>query len=110
VLVSDLIFQTREVLQDMAGDRYTDDRIIRALNLGVLDLRRVRPDVFIGRYHEPTFQATLPGEVFPLPSEIVPSLIKYMAGWVELADDEYTNDGRAAALLGAFGTDLGARR
>jgi hypothetical protein len=107
MLVSDLMAAVRDVLQDDDADRYSDARLLRGLNLGILDLRRVRPDHFIGRYSEPTWQASALTDVFPLPEVVVPSLVKYVSGWVELADDEYTQDGRAAGLLSAFRTDLG---
>ena len=108
MLVSDMIAMVRDVLQDDDADRYSNARLIRGINLGVLDTRRVRPDLFIGRYSEPTWQATALSDEFPLPEVIVPSIVKYTAGWAELADDEYTTDGRAASLLTAFRTDLGA--
>jgi hypothetical protein len=106
-IVSDLITLVRETLQDMDGDRYTDLRIIRALNLGVLEVRRTRPDYFIGTYDEPTWLASDLNETVPLPQNVLPSVIVYATGWIELGDDEYANDGRAAALLKKFSTDLG---
>jgi hypothetical protein len=94
--IADIILQVREVLQDLDGDRYSDERIIRAINLGILDLRRVRADYFIGRFAEPTFQAELPSDVYPLTDFSLPAIVKYAAGWVETSDDEYVSDGHVS--------------
>ena len=91
----------------MDGDRYTDSRIIDALNLGVLDTRRSRPDMFIGRFDDATPQFTGLTETFSLPEVIVPPLVAYAVGWIEMGDDEYTQDGRAAALMKKHSSDLG---
>jgi hypothetical protein len=107
MLVSHIIAAVRDVLQDDDEERYKDDRLIRGLNLAVRDMRRVRPDFFIGRFSEPVWQATALTDVYPYPEVTFPSVVKYVSGWAELADDEYTTDGRAAGLLGAFRTDLG---
>lgn len=109
MLVGSLVMRVRETLQDVDDrDRYTDARIIEALNLGILDLRRLRPDAFIGRYSEPTYQIgtdqTLP---FDLPEIYIPPLVAYAVGWIETADDEYADDGRAVAMMKKFATDLG---
>jgi len=104
--VSVLVSRVRETLQDMDLDRYTDARIIAALNLGILDTRRIRPDYFIGRFAQPAYQIVAATEEFDLPETLIPSLIRFAVGWVELADDEYATDGRAAAMLKMFEGDL----
>ena len=107
MICSDLVARARETLRDFDKDRFTDDRIVAALNLGILDIRRSRPDFFIGRYAAPTFQITTLIAVFDLPDAIIPPLIQYAVGWIETADDEYSTDGRAAAMTKEFGNKLG---
>jgi hypothetical protein len=97
-------------VQDLDGDRYTDDRIIRAINLGLLDLRRVRPDYYIGMYDTPTYQAVSLDETYPLNEQSFPAIVKYATGWVETADDEYVENSRAALLLAQFNIDTEGKR
>jgi hypothetical protein len=33
-------------------------------------------------------------------------LVSFVVAWAEIVDDEFTNDGRAAALLANFKTEL----
>jgi hypothetical protein len=109
--VADIVANVRDILQDRDDDarRYKDDSLIRGLNMAVLEIRRVRPDYFIGAYHNSVTQYSKLESEIQLPDTCLPSLVKYLAGWAELRDDEYTTDGRAAALLQAFATDLGVR-
>lgn len=108
MLVGELVLRVRETLQDADSDRYTDQRIIAALNLGILDMRRQRPDLFIGRYGEPTYQIGTDTAVsFDLPEISIPPLTSYAVGWIEMSDDEYSEDGRAIAMLKKFSEDLG---
>lgn len=102
-----MIQRIRETVQDKDGDRYKDERIIGAINLGVLDTRRGRPDMFIGRFGAPTPQYATGTDEFDLPEIMIPSIIAYAVGWIEMSDDEYTTDGRAATFLKKHATDLG---
>jgi hypothetical protein len=108
--VGDIVRSARDVLQDndAATYRYSDDSMIRAINMAVFDLRRARPDYFIGTYATPIRFATMLEEDVPLPDELFPSFVKYVAGWCEMRDDEYTADGRAVALTKMFYSDIGA--
>lgn len=101
-----LVDSVRREVQDLDEDRYDDVRILDALNLGLLEVRRTRPEFFIGRYNEPVFVAQVVADLFDYNEMLIPILIKYAVGWIESADDEYTNDGRAVAMLGMFKDDL----
>jgi hypothetical protein len=107
-LVSDLIIAVRETLQDMDGDRYADLRIMRALNFGILETRRKRPDYWIGRYHEETQLLIDVTAAVSLPDDVLTAAITYAIGWIEMGDDEYSEDGRAVAMMKKFATDLEA--
>lgn len=106
MLIADLILRVREMLQDMDADRYKDARILAAINLGVLDIRRKRPDLFIGRFSQPTPQFTL-ADTFDLPEIMIPPLLEWAIGWIEMSDDEYSEDGRASVMLKKSDADLG---
>jgi len=107
VLVSDMITRVRETVQDKDGDRYSDDRIIGAINLGVLDTRRGRPDLFIGRFDVPTPQYAAGTDEFDLPEIMIPPIVAYVVGWIEMANDEHSDDGRAVAMMKKHAADLG---
>lgn len=106
MLVSELLLTVRDTLQDDAGDRYSTASLLRALNMGILDMRRSRPDYFIGQYLVATPQVAADTEEVPVPEIAVPGLIAWVAGFAELRDDEYTADGRAKTLLDAYNGSL----
>lgn len=105
MLVSEMITRVRESLHDIEGDRLTDARIIGAINLGILDLRRERPDYFIGRYNGDTYQAKKATETYDLPEITIPPIIKYAIGWIEMADEEVSDQGRAAMMMSLYKSD-----
>lgn len=106
--VADILASVRDVLQDLEGVRYKDDSLLRGLSMAVYDLRRARPDYFIGTFDTVLQPVRSIDEELPLPAELLPSFVKYVAGWAEMRDDEYTADGRAASLMQAFSVDIGA--
>src|ERR1700752_3887699 len=99
--VAVIIASVRDVLQDLEDTpyRYSDGSLIRGLNMAVGDLRRGRPAYFIGGYDPPLPVISKTDEVLPLPDELMPAFIAYIAGWAETRDDEFTTDGRAAMLM-----------
>lgn len=111
--IKDLIRTVREVIQDLGmefdfdGDRHSDTKLIRYVNMALLDAFRVRPDIFdLCGYPETIPQITV--EQFeandPLPVEMVffSAIADYVAGLVALGDDEFVVDGRAVTLLNRF--------
>lgn len=108
--VSELLDRVRQVLQDQdaGGYRYPTSDLIGYLNDFVLEARRLRPDLFVGSYHDDlpvvsSDSSTDYAQVkFPLPvmSCFVPA-VHYVAGRAEVRDDEYAANGRAASFLKA---------
>ena len=100
----------RAIVQDVDGTRYPSSMLLGALNTALTELRRIRPDVLSIQEQIPHFPYTnmaadgnreLPvGDVFFGP------LVSYVSGWLELSDDEFTTDGRAATLLARFTAQL----
>ena len=74
-------------------------------NDGVQEGYRLRPDFRFGNY---TAAATtyVEGDTVPFPSQYQMLLKHYVCYRAELRDDEYSQDGRAAAMLGRFQTEL----
>jgi hypothetical protein len=113
--VDEVIAETRRILSDSnatVGYRYTDDDILGALNYGLLSMRRTRPDLFRAYYGSGT-QKLAAADIGQVPAVdvivnemYVPTLTEFMAGWIELADDEFTVDNRAGTLLQRFQQQL----
>lgn len=90
-----------EILQD-DGTRYPRAQLIAFLNEGIVAVRRVRPDIFVGRFGPPLPQvaeATI-NDPLPTPDSVFEGLAHYVAGRAELRDDEFAVDGRAMTLRG----------
>lgn len=102
MLVSAMIQRVRENLHDDDGVRCTNERVIGAFNLAILDLRSKRPDYFIGRFNKPAYQIAAPTETYDLPEITIPMLINYATGWIELADEEVADGGRASAMMALY--------
>jgi hypothetical protein len=112
----DLVTEVRAILQDKAETRYTDERILRSLGMVYAEVRRVRPDYFVNGLRAalpvlPTWstegQLTQPTLVIFLPEQIRALVTMYVAGFVELADTQYTEDKRAVGLMSSLGQALG---
>lgn len=99
-----LIEETRHILQDVGGDRYTDRRILQAAQTTISEVRRLRPDYFTGALRDPlpdfiTEGTAVPTTPVPLPELLRMPVTTFCAGWCELADDQYQDDSRAVALM-----------
>jgi hypothetical protein len=101
-LVSDYITEARRLLQDqVVPHRYPDTDLIQALNIAVLEARRLRPELFIGRFGALP-QVVSPDQPFDMEPMYRPSFVYYIVGRVELRDSEDTKDSRASALMNKF--------
>lgn len=109
-MVSDLLERVRQVLQDQDQDnyRYPTSDLVGYLNDAVLEARRLRPDLFVGKYmvdlaqvsQDPsTDYSTIP---FPLPGQYFVGTYNFVCGFAELRDDEFAVDGRAMTLRTQF--------
>lgn len=107
--VGQYIEESRRLLQDeVVPYRYPNDDLIDALNIGLMEARRIRPDLFLPLFDIPWFDPTKtsPGTDLNRPVSIDPmyrsSLVYYVVGRMQLRDDEPTTDQRAAGLLQKF--------
>lgn len=107
-----LLTEAREVLQDtLEPYRYSDDLLINKLNRGLQSMGRIRPDAFWDTFANgdiviPEVTTGTLATTFPLPMQFYSPLVSFVVAWAEIVDDEFTNDGRAAALLANFKTEL----
>ena len=108
--IDTVVSRAREILQDAEKDRYADQRLVDGLNLAITDMMRIRPDI-------PSLQTTIPNFPYkaadlgqsvlvPFNQKYMSPVVAYVAGWVELADDEFAVDNRAVSLLMRFQTQL----
>lgn len=104
--VSDYVTASRVLLQDtVAPYRYPDADLVLALSMGILDARRLRPDLFINVTTLPFFTAN-DGTLVAIDQQYRNAFVYYMTGMAQLRDDEDTQDARAAAFMGKFTAEL----
>lgn len=109
--VGQYLEETRRLLQDeFTPYRYPDDDLIDALNIGLLEARRLRADLFLPAFDIPWFDpvavSTTKTKDVPIDPMYRQSLIYYMVGRAQLRDDESTADARAASLMTKFTAQL----
>lgn len=105
--VGDLITQARVLLQDVDSDRYTDAVMVQALNEGLLETRRLRPDLFRGRMAQvPQYTTAQLAAHLTYEPMYIPALVNYVVGRVQLQDQEEFDDNRAALFMNAFTSRL----
>jgi hypothetical protein len=104
--VKQVVDTARLLLQDAEKERYKDDELVALVNMGLMDLRHKRPEAFIGLYHVETPTVAL-NDPFPVSDMYLGGMVKYVAGYAEVRDDDYTADGRATMLVSTAMKDWG---
>lgn len=110
--VEQLIKGARTLLLDKVRPyRYTDTSLVAALNLAILEMRRVRPDLFLLRYRidPPQFEA-VSGQSLEIEPQFRLAVEYYTAGHALLRDQEDVQDKRATTFLDAAESMLIGRR
>jgi hypothetical protein len=107
LVVGDLVDQVRTLLQDVDNSsgqyRYSNDSIITNLNSGMLDLYRMRPDLFLEtKFVVPVFSTGNLDASLGIEAQYIPPLVWYVTGLTQARDDETTQDQRAAAFMTTF--------
>ena len=108
--LGDVVARVRDIVQDsVEPKRYADAFLLRHMDSALLEVRRIRPDLFNDDItSDPanlTAQSLSAG--FPLPEHYLPPVVAYVAGMCDLIEEEYASEGRAAALLSRFHAQLG---
>ena len=107
--IASMVDAARMLLQDrLAPTRYSDSDLLEGFNQSLALIRKNRPDAYITRFGQENFTYTPAemGQTFPLDATFVPPVISYMVAWCELSDDQYSTDGRAAALFQRFSAQI----
>jgi hypothetical protein len=104
--VGQYLVEARRLLQDENTPyRYPDDDLVDALNIDMMEVRRLRPDLLLPLFQIPwidsaaTIDTTAKVMLDPMYRS---SLVYYIVGRAQLRDDEPTVDQRAGALLQKF--------
>lgn len=113
-LIDDAITEARELVNDnVLPYRFQQTQLIAYLNSALREVYRYRPDAFIGYFAPgvlsynavPTYAVTdLEQNIsFPIDDRMFFSpVVFYLAGRLEIADDEFVDEGRAMNLLQSF--------
>lgn len=106
--VANYIADARVLLQDeYAGAyRYSDTELVSSLNHAFLEMRRLRPDMFIGKKAIPSYSSASPSTAVDLDPQYRVAALYYVVGRAELKDDEPTQDARATVFLNKFLTQM----
>ena len=105
--VQDYIDRARVLLLDASVPyRYTDDELRENLNLGIMEIRRLRPDVLMGFFGLTLPEFTTLSDSVPVDPQYRMALLYYVLGQAQLRDEENTQDSRAVAFLNKFVAQL----
>ena len=109
--VREMVLQARVLLMDTVEPyRYLTDQLISALNIGLMEARRLRPDLFMFGPNAPSYNFSDADEGQVIPIEIdqqyLLPLLYYIVGFAHLRDEEDTSDVRAATLMNSFTLSL----
>ncbi len=100
---SQVIERTRRILQDEGATnyRYSDQSLVDATNDAILEVRRVRPDLFLSTDFVTTDvdAADVATTELPIEDMFFHSLVYLASGYQMLRDDEFSLDSRAVNLL-----------
>lgn len=102
--VGDIVGAARTLLMDteVGNYRWPDDDFYQALNEGLFETKKLRPDFFRGLTATPQYTAGDVNTAINYPEEYRVALINYIAGKIQLQDDEATDDERASKFLQSF--------
>jgi len=97
------------LLDEVVPYRYADKDLVNALNIGMLEAKRLRADLFLPAFAIPyadettTIDLTKTVKMDPMYRS---ALLYYIVGRMQLRDDEPTVDQRAGAFLQKFEQQL----
>lgn len=103
--VQDYLDRARVLLLDEVEPyRYETADLVEALNMGILETRRLRPDILSSFYRSalPEFSASALTAAVPIDPQYRTAFVYYIVGNAQLRDEENTQDQRASAFLNKF--------
>jgi hypothetical protein len=98
--VQKIVDRARFFLQDETQPyRYSDDDFVEALNLGLLEAFRLRKDLFLTVETPTEYSSGSMADSITLGIEYRMALVYFTCGYVQMADEEDTQDARATVFL-----------
>jgi len=96
--VEHYVDMARRILQDTVEEyRYEDQIYLDGLNTGLLEMRRIRPDLFASDFTAAVSSySTVDSTAVSVDEQYRLALVHFICGHVQLTDDEATQDSRAA--------------
>lgn len=107
--VADYLAHARVLLQDTVSDyRYSDAELVENLNMGLLEMRRLRPDLMLATFGGsiPKYSESSTSTAVACDVQYRSALLYYVCGQAQLRDDEATTDSRAAVFLNKFTSQM----
>lgn len=107
--VQDYVDRARVLLLDViAPYRYSDDELVENLNMGILEARRLRPDILKSyfRTNLPDYATTAMSAEVDIDPQYRMAFVYYICGQAQLRDDENVQDSRAVTFLNKFTAQL----
>ena len=102
-----LIDVARYTLNDDAKDRYPDAECLLYANKMLGVIKRLRPDLWFGRYGVPLPTYAL-ADTYPLSPEYEQPMIDLIVARAEAKNSEFGEDARVAAFFGLAKSVVGA--
>jgi hypothetical protein len=102
--IQDYVTDVRTIILDKVQPyRYPDDSLVEALNIALLEGRRLRSDLFVCRYGNdvPRF-TSVSGEEVPIEPQFRLAFVYGIAAHVLLRDEEDVQDSRSNTFLERF--------
>lgn len=104
--IQQFITAVRILLQDNTLPyRYPDDNIALGFDIAFDEAQRIRPDMFMKTTINPIVGQPVANPM-PVPTGYKSAFIMYTSGWVQLQDNEDTDDQRATIFLNKFISQL----
>lgn len=103
--VQDYIDRARVLLLDQVEPyRYPTIDLVEALNMGILEARRLRPELLKSYFRSelPDFSGSNMAASVPIDPQYRVAFVYYICGHAQLRDDENNQDSRASAFLNKF--------
>lgn len=105
--VAKLIETARVLLQDTIEPyRYDDASLLVGLNAGLLEARRLRPDIFLNNSSSVPEYNVVDTTTVAIDQQFRTALLYYIIGHAQLRDEEDTQDARSSAYLNKFAAQL----
>jgi hypothetical protein len=107
--VQDYVDRARVLLLDETTPyRYSDDSLVEALNLAILEMRRIRPDAMMSYFRTslPSYTSASLSDTVAIDEQLRVAALYYVCGHAHLRDEEDTQDTRATAFLNKFTAQL----